>query len=124
LDETEFIPAVGQGCVAIEAFKSLDSQKRISIRRSINHQQTEQTLLAERAYLAELDGGCSIPIFALAKYDGSQIKLTGGIISLDGTDRVIDEVKGAHPITLGKSLATKILNAGGVKILEEIKRQI
>ena len=80
----QFTPAVGQGSIAIEAAKSLSSVKKETIRQLANHTETEICLLAERAYLKTLQGGCSIPVFGLATIENDQIVLDGGIISLDG----------------------------------------
>ncbi|EIM78675.1 porphobilinogen deaminase [Nitritalea halalkaliphila LW7] len=63
----EFTPAVGQGSVAVEAATSLDPALREKIRRACNHPETEQRLLAERAYLRVLEGGCSIPVLRWRK---------------------------------------------------------
>lgn len=120
----EFIPAVGQGSVAIEAHSSLNQEKRAAIRSIINHSPTEKRLLAERAYLAELEGGCSIPVFAVARNTVDQISLEGGIVSLDGSQRILQRVEGKDPLELGKSLSKLVLESGGDKILAEIRKQL
>lgn len=124
LDLDEFTPAVGQGSVAIESAKSLNPTLRHQIIQACNHPETEARLRAERAYLRILEGGCSIPVFALAKIESAKLKLNGGIISLDGKERISFEIFGEmeNPEDLGKQLADKVLAAGGQKILEEIKR--
>src|SRR5690606_5854770 len=71
LDLNEFTPAVGQGSVAIEASKSLDITLRKQITQACNHPETEFRLKAERSYLRVLEGGCSIPVFALATLEGN-----------------------------------------------------
>ena len=124
LDLAEFTPAVGQGSVAIESAKNLDSTLRNQIIQACNHAETEARLRAERAYLRVLEGGCSIPVFALATLNGDQLSLTGGIISLDGKKRISFEVNGPStaPESLGDQLASKVLAAGGKEILEAIKK--
>lgn len=119
----EFTPAVGQGSVAIEVASTLDSETKEEIKRACNHQETSQRLMAERAYLRVLEGGCSIPVFALAKISGNNLKLKGGIVSLDGKERIAIEVKGdsSKPEELGRKLAKEVFAAGGRKILDEIK---
>lgn len=124
LSVSEFIPAVGQGSVAIEAHKNLASEKKNAIRSVINHTDTEQRLLAERAYLAELEGGCSIPVFALAKVNSEGIDLEGGIVSLDGARRIVKNVRGKNPEAVGKELADAVLKAGGREILAAIRKQL
>ncbi|MDX5339699.1 MAG: hydroxymethylbilane synthase [Cyclobacteriaceae bacterium] len=124
LDLAEFTPAVGQGSVAIESAKNLDPTLKTQIIHACNHAETEARLRAERAYLRVLEGGCSIPVFALATLNGDQLSLTGGIISLDGKKRIFLEVKGpsSAPESLGNQLASKVLAAGGKEILEAIKK--
>ncbi|SIS82331.1 hydroxymethylbilane synthase [Belliella pelovolcani] len=119
----EFTPAVGQGSVAIEASTNMDQDLKAKIIEATHHEETGYRLLAERAYLRVLEGGCSIPVFALAEYDGERVKLKGGIVSLDGSERIIKEVSGSNneAENLGKILADQVLSAGGDKILKEIK---
>ncbi len=121
----EFTPAVGQGSVAIEVFENLAQDKKEAIRAALNHTDTETCLLAERAFLKTMDGGCSIPVFGLARLNGDQIDMQGGIISLDG-QQVIRKSRSAardEALTLGGQLAEEVLNSGGATILESIKNQ-
>ncbi len=121
----EFTPAVGQGSVAIEVFENLAQDKKEAIRTALNHTDTETCLLAERAFLKTMDGGCSIPVFGLARLNGDQIDMQGGIISLDGK-QVIRKSRSAardEALTLGSELAEEVLNSGGATILESIKNQ-
>lgn len=120
----EFTPAVGQGSVAIESHISLSSEKKQQIRKLINHKETEQLLLTERAFLKRLEGGCSIPVFALAESLNDRINIKGGIVSLDGKERIIKYKEGSNPEELGLALAEELLNAGGDRILQEIKSQL
>lgn len=120
----EFIPAVGQGSIAIEAHTSLAGEKKQAIRSVINDPLTERCLLAERAFLAELEGGCSIPVFASAHTSGNHILLRGGIVSLDGSQRIVREVDGPDPVLLGQKMAREVLQSGGDKILEAIRKEL
>lgn len=120
----EFIPAVGQGSVAIECHAQLSESKKMAVRAAINDPETEKRLLAERAYLAKLEGGCSIPVFALAVNEGENVSIEGGIVSLDGSRRIVQRVTGGHPAEVGSQLADQILAAGGDKILAEIRKQL
>lgn len=119
----EFIPAVGQGSVAIESSMQLDSQVKMKIRVACDDPATSPQLRAERAFLRVLEGGCSIPAFALATAPSESLMLKGGIISLDGTTRICNSVTGnaARPEELGELLAKNVLEAGGNTILQEIK---
>ncbi len=125
-----FTPAVGQGSVALECAVSLDPEKKAKIRELCNHTETEQQLLAERAFLRRLQGGCSIPVFGLSSQllvNSNQLlglTITGGIVSLDGAKIIKENLSGNNPLALGEALAEKILSMGGDKILEEIKSNL
>ncbi len=124
LTTDEFIPAVGQGSVAIESHVNISQEKRNAIRQVINHSVTEKRLLAERAYLAELEGGCSIPVFALASNSGEEVSIEGGIVSLDGAMRIVKKLSNQDPILLGQQLAKDILSSGGDKVLADIRKEL
>lgn len=119
----EFIPAAGQGTLAIEASVTLDKEKAAIIREVLNDLQTETAVLAERAFLRTLEGGCSIPVFALAVQQHSDYLLTGGIVSLDGTKYLRKEIRftAADAEQRGVELATALLKDGADVILREIK---
>ena len=119
----EFTPAVGQGSVAIEVSRNLNPETRNQIIKACNHPETEKKLRAERAYLRVLEGGCSIPVFALAKMEKEEITLKGGIVSLDGQKRISIEVKGSseEPEAIGEKLAEEVFALGGKEILDQIK---
>jgi len=126
LDLNEFTPAVGQGSVAIEVAVGLDASIKAKITQACNDYPTGQKLKAERAYLRVLEGGCSIPVFALANIDKDQLHLKGGIVSLDGKERIALQASGSisQPESIGEELAAKVLAAGGNRILAEIKNQM
>jgi hydroxymethylbilane synthase len=120
---TIFTPAVGQGSIAIECAASLSEEKKSIIRKTVNDLSTEFCLLTERAFLRTLQGGCSIPVFGLARLEGNTIHMTGGVLSLDGKTMIREEISGGKKDAekIGVELAEKILMAGGDKILEEIR---
>jgi hydroxymethylbilane synthase len=82
-------------------------------------------LRAERAYLRTMEGGCSIPSFALATFtDEGTLQLSGGLISLDGQQYVeetqsITDPEGAE--ALGVAVAENVLSRGGKAILADIR---
>lgn len=121
-----FVPPVGQGSVAIQSSLSISSEKRAKVRKLCNDEKTEYCLLAERAYLKKLEGGCSIPVFGNAILEENQVKLVGGIVSLDGQELLKETVIGSteNPSKLGEELASKISALGGTEILAEIKKAL
>ncbi|MBT32290.1 MAG: hydroxymethylbilane synthase [Thalassobius sp.] len=121
-----YIPPVGQGSVAIEAAVSIDPEVEKSIVDAINHTESALCLLAERAFLNKLKGGCSIPAFASASIsENDSITIKGGVISLDGQELISSEQTGktTEAENIGKLLAKEILNSGGREILASIKAQ-
>ncbi len=62
LDPAEFVPAVGQGCVAVEC-RDRD-ERLIEVLAEIDHDPTRHEVLVERAFLGELGSGCSLPVGA------------------------------------------------------------
>lgn len=122
-----FTPAVGQGSIAIEIATSLPSQVKKVLVQLINHWPTEACLRAERGFLTRLEGGCSIPSFALARWTEQQtISLSGGLISLDGSQQLRETFAGPaeEAESLGYSLAECILERGGSEILHAIRQQL
>ncbi len=122
---TEFTPAVGQGSIALEASAGLDASKKALIRQLTNHSSTEFCLLAERAFLKTLQGGCSVPLFALAEYQKEILSIRGGIISLDGKEKLEESLAGLpdQASVMGQQLAELLLKQGAGNILENIKQQ-
>lgn len=126
LPVNDFTPAVGQGSVAIEVADTLPPDKLQAIRLLTNHEPTEAALTAERSYLRRLDGGCSIPIFALATHVNGNLSLTGGLISLDGASLLRETFTGpaSEAEQLGHELAEHVLAQGGDEILQTIREQL
>ena len=120
-----FIPPVGQGCIAIEAAASLSSDKIAKIRACINDRDSEDCLLAERAFLRKLEGGCSIPAFGLATLNGDRLTITGGLASLNGHTLLRSTREGSRldAVALGEAVGEEILRSGGMELLEAIRFQ-
>src|SRR4051794_30014116 len=84
LEAQEFLPAVGQGAITIEA-RADDARTRELLAR-IDHIDTSVALAAERAFLAVLDGSCRTPIAGHAVLDGDAISFRGLILRPDGSE--------------------------------------
>ena len=123
-DPAQFVPAVGQGSIAIEVSETLDQEKKEIVRQAVNHEESEKCLIAERSFLKKMDGGCSIPVFGLATIENDVLTLKGGIISLDGQTMVekscCSTTNAAQKV--GETLGEYILEHGGKKILEDIRK--
>lgn len=117
------LPAVGQGAIAVEIRER--DEKIFEIVRKINHSETELATKAERALLKYLEGGCQIPIGAFASLKDGKIKLSAMISNLDGTFLVRDSIEkeiGNNVEEVGFELAQRLLEQGGAKILDEIRK--
>ncbi|KAA5603290.1 hydroxymethylbilane synthase [Blastochloris sulfoviridis] len=84
IEADDFIPAVGQGAIAIECRED-DSRTR-ELMAAINAPATERALAAERAFLHELDGSCRTPIGGHATVTGDRLSFAGIILMPDGTE--------------------------------------
>ncbi|MBL0740218.1 hydroxymethylbilane synthase [Chryseolinea lacunae] len=123
IETSYFVPAVGQGSIAIECHKKLSFDKKEILERWVNHPETEHCIRAERAFLRTLQGGCSIPAFGYAHTEGNMITLKGGIISLDG-QQIVKAKHSAPPAdfkALGERVGDEVLINGGSTILSDIK---
>jgi hydroxymethylbilane synthase len=83
LDVDDFLPAVGQGAVTIEA--RIDDARTRALLAKIDHGDTSVALLAERAFLDVLDGSCRTPIAGYAVLDGDRLSFRGMILRHDGS---------------------------------------
>lgn len=122
----EFTPAVGQGCIAVESHSNLASEMQEKVTKAVHDTSTGHCLVAERSFLKVLEGGCSIPAFALGEVSDQQLTLKGGLISLDGKKKLFHKVSGEFNDAelLGQELASDILSQGGDQILRDIKNKL
>jgi hydroxymethylbilane synthase len=89
----EFLPAAGQGAIAIE-IRSDDAVTRALV-AAVNHADTAAALAAERAFLAVLDGTCRTPIAAHAIVSGDTIRFRGAVAKVDGSE-VLEVKRAGH----------------------------
>ena len=122
----EFTPPVGQGSVAIEVHSTLAEDKKIRIKELVNHPATETRLRTERAFLRRLQGGCSVPVYALATLVGQELSIKGGVVSLDGQQRLHAELSGTaeQAQQLGNQLAEEVIAQGADVLLKQIKGEM
>ena len=119
---TDFIPAVGQGSLAIEVReKDEDVLDAISF---LDHRESRICAICERSFLRALEGGCQVPIGARAVVEGESLHVKGFVSNLDGTIFIQRSKSGLvdDASALGVELARDILKSGGDKVLEEIYR--
>ncbi len=105
----KFLPAVGQGALAIEIRRS--DKETAALLRPFNHVPTEWSVAAERALLRALGGGCRAPIAALGMVEGDKLKLRAMYAEPDGSKMVTGAAEGkpADAENIGASLGKKLL---------------
>ncbi len=86
LDPHTWLPAPGQGCIALEC--RADDNTTASLLATIDHQRSRLALLAERGLLAALGGNCHSPIAALTEHRPGELVLHAALFSPDGAERV------------------------------------
>ena len=114
------LPAVGQGALAIEA-RTEDTETRRLV-DFLRDDAMADCGLAERSFLKTVEGGCQVPVGVYAVAEGEDMTVEAVIASLDGRERFRDILRGSRreAENLGKALADRLLDAGGIKILHEI----
>ena len=114
-ESDQMVPQVGQGAIAIECRD--DNRETIGLISSIVDELTGTCVMAERSYLAELGGGCELPVGAYAYKVGDSLCLETVLASLDGSTVLRTEHQGEDPITLGAQTAQELLASGGYNLL-------
>jgi hydroxymethylbilane synthase len=111
LDPQWFVPQVGQGALALEVRD--DDAATTGLLAPLNDRDAMTALIAERAFLAELGAGCTVPCGAYAVVDHDTIVLSGVMLSVDGTDSVRSVHRGVDPAALGRELALDLRDVRG-----------
>jgi hydroxymethylbilane synthase len=120
LDVGVMLPQVAQGALAAEC--RADDTRTLERLRAIDDPVAHRAVDAERAFLAELGGGCDLPIGALGRVttDG-RIVLEALLASLDGQVVLRTRVAGADPVDVGRTAALDLLDGkGGRSLMEDV----
>jgi len=120
IPKEDILPAVGQGALGIEIHE--DNKVVEEIIKSLHHDETYKAVIAERALLRALEGGCQVPIGAFAEVKSTGLYLDAVVGSLDGSITYRKKLRGSKndPEKLGKTLAKDLLKAGAKQILKEV----
>ena len=118
LDERHFVPAPGQGALAIEA--RADDEGVLAILRAIEDAATRAEISAERAVVRALNAGCSTPLGARAVADGQRLTIWATVLSPDGRRRIFAEDSGtvSDAVAVGDSVSRKLLEQGAGALFE------
>ena len=118
LDPLWMLPAVGQGALGLEC-RAEDAPTQ-TLLAPLNDPATRQAVLAERAFLRALGGGCLVPVGAAAAVRDGRLTLRGAVLPPDGSARVAAEEVGPaeEAESVGGRLAAALLAAGARELLE------
>ena len=122
VSDSLLLPAIGQGAIGIECrADDFITQELIT---PLNHEETSQCVLAERAFSRRLQGGCQLPIAAFATIENTKIILRGLVAKLDGSEIIRSEVRGdiSDFENIGISLADLLLERGADVILKSYRK--
>jgi hydroxymethylbilane synthase len=124
IEADEMLPAVSQGALGVET--RADDARTNSLVSRLNHTPTRAAVLAERALLRSLGGGCQVPIAAHATLEGKRLRLDGLVASLDGVEVIRDSFEGdaTEAAAVGEALAARMLERGAAMILADMPAQI
>ena len=110
IDPALSLPAAGQGAVGIE-FRETDDRIR-ELLAPLHHDATATRVVAERAVVRRLDGGCDVPIAAFAEWEGDSLWLRARVGAADGSQLLEAEARGSDAEQLGAGVAEMLLSQG------------
>lgn len=119
-----FPPSPGQGALGIQVRTDESSAPLRDILSTVGDVTVDREIRAERALLAELHGGCSVPVGAHGEtLPGGDIRLFGQVSSLDGREQISGALVGpsAEPEKLGAALAATLIDQGARSILDAVR---
>jgi hydroxymethylbilane synthase len=116
------LPAVGQGAIAIES--RVSDRDADEILSKLNDLETRTAIIAERALLSALQGGCQVPLGAWARMERTELVMEAVVCSVDGTQYVREKASAPRDqaAQLGEHLARVLAEGGARSILEEVQR--
>ena len=121
IDPEVIMPAVSQGAIAIET--RLNDPEVDELMQKLNHLNTWNTVVAERAFLAHLEGGCQVPLGCYSRVENGTLNMSGFVASIDGKQYIREDISGemTKGAELGVQMAEKMLEKGAKEILDQIK---
>jgi len=117
------MPAVGQGAIAVQC--RLKDTEAADLLAPLDDAETRTAVIAERALLAALQGGCQVPLGAWARIERGELLLEACVCSVDGVQYVKQRATASpeQAAQLGEHMARVLIEAGPQSILEEVSRQ-
>jgi len=115
-ERLDFLPAPAQGALGIQC-RSGDADVRSAL-AELGDPAVSRCTRAERELLRVLEGGCSVPVGALATCDGGTLRLRGLVAALDGSRVLEADGSDDDPVALGRMVAKSLLDEGAKEILD------
>ena len=117
------MPAVGQGAIALEC--RLKDTEAGDLVAPLDDAETRAAIIAERALLSALHGGCQVPLGAWARIERGELVLDACVCSVDGSQYIKQRATAPaeQAAQLGEHMARVLVEAGAQSILEEVSRQ-
>ncbi|HEV3484601.1 MAG TPA: hydroxymethylbilane synthase [Vicinamibacterales bacterium] len=118
---SDCVPAPGQGIIAIE-IREGDDEVRHAL-EGVHDETAGVALMAERAVVAALGGGCQLPLGAIAIPSDGRLEMHGVVASVDGARVIKRHVTGAvtDPTAVGRQLAEELARGGATAILDDVR---
>jgi hydroxymethylbilane synthase len=118
-----FLPAVGQGAIAAEC--RVSDTEATEVLGALDDAESRTAIIAERALLSALQGGCQVPLGAWARTERGEFILEACVCSVDGAQYVRQRATAppGQAATLGEHVARLLWEAGAQSILEDVSRQ-
>ncbi len=127
LSPEEFPPAVSQGVIGVCA--RADDEATLGLLRALDDAAARLAVSAERALLQRLEGGCQVPLGALAGMRGASLELTAAVCALDGSRELRARgaataargatLRAADAVALGERIANQLLDAGAAGLIAQ-----
>lgn len=121
LDLDICLPAVAQGSLGIEC--RADDVELLEALSKLTDEATWQAAHAERTFLAEMDGGCQVPIAGYATVDGDNITLTGLVAAPDASVTYKETITGTDAAEIGKEVAALLTKQGAFELIQRVKAE-
>lgn len=123
IDEQIILPAVAQGALCIEIRENdADTGDLLSF---LNHVETRETVLGERAFLRQIGGSCQVPVAGFGTITGNEFRITGLVSELDGSKVYKNTLSGSalSAEKIGRELADSLLSKGAAQVLDNLSME-
>jgi hydroxymethylbilane synthase len=124
LDPSEFVPAIGQGLLAVVCrSKDLETQQLLSV---LDDPPSHRLADAQRLFMGLMEGGCRVPLGCFGEEQNGRLRLIGYLAKSDGSQEIRETVEGepSQAKRLAETLAQKMLKRGAGEILKHLRSEV